>query len=143
MELLNLPSRTICANELGKSFNMFQSWKNICSGSAHKWLCLILLHLRVMAGGTESYSSKAEDVGHSLGRVVEAHPDSLTSSRWPQAAGRGAHTEESSSITRPAPALQAETQPQAIKRTHHMGLPFQAGSEKSACNAGDLGSIPG
>ena len=121
---------------------MFQSWKNICSGSAHKWPCLILLHLRAMAGGTESYSSRAEDVGHRLGRVVEAHPDSLTS-RWPQAAGQGAHTEEASSITRPAPALQAETQPQALKRTHYMGLPGGSGSEESACNAGDLDSIPG
>ena len=67
---------------------------------------------------------------------------SLTS-QWPQATRRGAHTEESSSITRPAPALQAETQPQALKRTHYMGLPGGSGSEESACNAGDLGSIPG
>ena len=104
--------------------------------------CLILLHLHAMAGGTESYSSRAEDAGHSLGRVVEAHPDSLTS-QWPQATRRGAHTEESSSITRPAPALQAETQPQALKRTHYMGLPGGSGSEESACNAGNLGSIPG
>ena len=65
MELLNLPSRTIYANELGKSFNMFQSWKNICSGSAHKWPCLILLHLCAMAGGTESYASKGEAAGQS------------------------------------------------------------------------------